>query len=416
MRKYTFGLFVLLILFLDAPLLANNAAFNQYIRQYKEIAVREMERTGVPTSIKLAQGLLESNAGRSTLAQKANNHFGIKCGGKWKGKTFYRKDDDYRNGRLVKSCFRKYKRATESYIAHSNFLKDNRRYGSLFSLNAKDYKAWAKGLKKAGYATSKTYANKLIKLIEEYHLYKFDYALPTGGYTPPIAVNSAKKEYRFVNDVKVVYARAGDTPNSIAERHNTNAKRIVSYNEKIDFTSTRLTEGTAVFLQKKRKKYRGRSKYHTVKQGETMYSIAQQYGIRLPKLYSRNRMPANREPAVGEAIRLKGKARKSPKLRPIKSTTKRRKNQQKTKPIAADSNNNYKPALVHTPTTSVVTTTPTTETNSSTPSPTTQQHIVQKGETLWRISQKYGMSVKDLMAKNNLQSTTIHTGTTLKIR
>jgi len=153
-------------------------AFDQYIHQYKDIAIQEMGRTGVPASIKLAQGLLESNAGRSTLAQKAHNHFGIKCGGSWKGKTFYRKDDDYRNGKLVKSCFRKYKRATASYIAHSNFLTDNRRYASLFSLSPKDYKAWAKGLKKAGYATSKTYASKLIKLIEEYQLYKFDHPLP----------------------------------------------------------------------------------------------------------------------------------------------------------------------------------------------------------------------------------------------
>ena len=161
--------------------LLSNQSFNNYIEQHKDIAIQEMLRTGVPASIKLAQALLESNAGRSTLALKANNHFGIKCGSKWKGKTHYRKDDDYKRGKLVKSCFRKYKKTQESFIAHSNFLKDNKRYASLFQLDRKDYKKWAKGLKKAGYATSKTYAQKLIKLIEEYKLYQYDCLL----YTSP---------------------------------------------------------------------------------------------------------------------------------------------------------------------------------------------------------------------------------------
>jgi len=403
----------LLLLIFQQDLLATSQAFNTYINQYKEITIQEMGRTGVPASIKLAQGLLESNAGRSTLAQKANNHFGIKCGGKWKGKTHYRKDDDYRNGKLVKSCFRKYKKATDSYIAHSNFLKENRRYNSLFSLHSKDYKAWAKGLKKAGYATSKTYAKKLIKLIEEYHLYKYDHASPLGGYTPSIAI--AKKEYIYVNDVKMVFAKAEDTPYTIAERLNTSPSRIVAYNEGIEYTSEKLGEETRVFLQKKRKKFRGRSKYHTVKAGENMYSISQLYGIRLDKLYKRNRMSKNSEPAIGEGIRLKGKARKSPKLRSTKTAT--LENEPIVNAPQKEPTRDYQPVLVHTPTT------PAPSETSSQNSPTkptykqsaTSKHTVQKGETLWRISQKYGLSVKELMAKNNLQTTTIHTGTTLRI-
>ena len=115
--------------------LLSNQSFNNYIEQHKDIAIQEMLRTGVPASIKLAQALLESNAGRSTLALKANNHFGIKCGSKWKGKTHYRKDDDYKRGKLIKSCFRKYNKTQESFIAHSNFLRNNQRYASLFDLS-----------------------------------------------------------------------------------------------------------------------------------------------------------------------------------------------------------------------------------------------------------------------------------------
>ena len=153
-----------------------------YIKKFKKIAISEMERTGVPASIKLAQGILESNAGQSTLARKANNHFGIKCGSTWTGKTYYRKDDDFdENGNLVESCFRAYRNAKSSFIAHSEFLADPRkryRYGFLFQLNPRDYKAWARGLKRAGYATSPTYAEKLISIIETYDLDQYDGSTP----------------------------------------------------------------------------------------------------------------------------------------------------------------------------------------------------------------------------------------------
>ena len=146
-----------------------------YINKYKHIAISEMNRTGIPASIKLAQGLLESGAGKSTLAREANNHFGIKCSGSWTGKTFFREDDD-RNakGDLIKSCFRSFDSASQSFFAHSNFLTDQKRYAFLFDIHRSDYRAWAKGLRKAGYATDKAYANKLIDLIEKHQLYLFD--------------------------------------------------------------------------------------------------------------------------------------------------------------------------------------------------------------------------------------------------
>jgi cell wall-associated NlpC family hydrolase len=156
----------------------NTEAVYSYIKTYRDIAVEEMKRTGIPASIKLAQAINESGFGKSYLAKNGNNHFGIKCGGSWQGKTIYKKDDKYRRGRLQQSCFRKYENAEESFKAHSNFLTQKERYASLFKLSPTDYKSWAKGLQKAGYATSKTYAQKLISLIERYDLNQYDTTAP----------------------------------------------------------------------------------------------------------------------------------------------------------------------------------------------------------------------------------------------
>ena len=160
------------------------AIADEYINRYKDIAVSEMYRTGIPASIKLAQGLLESDWGRSELAREANNHFGIKCGGKWSGDGYYLEDDDRdKKGNIIPSCFRVFESSMESYIAHSEFLTSEdraRRYAFLFEYETTDYKSWAKGLKKAGYATDRKYPNKLITIIEKYQLYLFDTHLPEG--------------------------------------------------------------------------------------------------------------------------------------------------------------------------------------------------------------------------------------------
>lgn len=148
-----------------------------YIETYQKIAIREMHRSGIPASITLAQGILESSWGNGSLALKANNHFGIKCKSTWNGPTFFIKDDDFKNGRLIKSCFRSYDNAEDSYVDHSEFLTDNPRYERLFSYERTDYKKWAHGLKKCGYATDKKYAYKLINTIKKYKLYEFDLML-----------------------------------------------------------------------------------------------------------------------------------------------------------------------------------------------------------------------------------------------
>ena len=148
-----------------------------YIDQYKDIAIAEMYRTGIPASITLAQGLLESQAGKSDLAINANNHFGIKCKKYWEGATYFHKDDDYnKNGQLIKSCFRHYDSVLESYVDHSNFLKQTAHYSKLFTYSNKDFASWAWGLKEAGYATDQAYPIKLIRLIQEFKLYQYDKA------------------------------------------------------------------------------------------------------------------------------------------------------------------------------------------------------------------------------------------------
>lgn len=283
----------------------------EYIQRYKEIAINEMRRTGIPASIKLAQGVLESGGGSSVLARKANNHFGIKCGSEWRGPTYYIKDDDYdENGQLIESCFRVYEDPEASYIAHSEFLRDPNkayRYGFLFRLDGKDYKKWAQGLKSAGYATSPTYADGLISIIEQYKLYKFD-----GGDLDFDVI-------RLINDVKMTLAKSGQTPDEIAKKYNVKTRCLLKYNEGLRGPNQPLDEGDYIYLQRKRWFYRGKQQYHYVKEGENMYRISQLYGLKMNRLYRKNRMDKGTEPAIGQKIRLRGKVKKgeTPKLRTV---------------------------------------------------------------------------------------------------
>ena len=282
-----------------------------------------MERAGIPASIKLAQGILESSAGKSFLARRANNHFGIKCGNDWDGKKVYKEDDDFDDkGKLIKSCFRSYRNVKASYIAHSEFLRDPRkvhRYGFLFRLEPTDYRRWATGLKRAGYATSATYDKKLIKLIEDYELYKFDTAIPLNVDDQPEVVIDEESGtnttiVQRVNDVKYLLAQEGELVSDLARRGDVSVRSIVKYNEKIGSGSENLKKGTRVYIQPKRNNYRGKKLYHKVEPGENMFYISQMYAVKLSRLYSCNLMEEGTEPAVGELIRLKGKAKERPRL------------------------------------------------------------------------------------------------------
>ena len=280
-----------------------NQAGQQYIDQYKDIAIEQMLRYKIPASITLAQGLHESGAGKSELTKKANNHFGIKCSG-WTGRKSYH-DDDARN-----ECFRAYGSAYESYEDHSRFLTSSRRYSSLFSLKLTDYKGWAKGLKAAGYATNPQYAHRLIEIIETYKLYQYDTAKGYDKFmterTKDQLVNGAElHSIKAFNKNYYLIARRGDTFKSIAEEVGISYRKIAKYNERNK--RDQLQEGEVVWLKKKQTKapkdYKGRQ--HIVRAGESMYSIAQQYGIRLKNLYKMNHLSPDYQIRVGDSLRLR---------------------------------------------------------------------------------------------------------------
>lgn len=188
----------------------------EYIKKYAPLAVHEMHQYKIPASITLAQGILESGNGRSTLAKKSNNHFGIKCHKGWRGKRVYHDDDE------KGECFRKYKYVISSYEDHSKFLRTRQRYASLFKLNRKDYRGWAKGLKKAGYATDRRYPQKLIKIIEEYKLYEFD-DVSKKDVKKELVLRKEKfkkNEIKSKTNLKFYQVKKGDTLYSIAKKFN----------------------------------------------------------------------------------------------------------------------------------------------------------------------------------------------------
>ena len=279
-----------------------------YIEKYKDIAIKKMIEKGIPASITLAQGLLESDGGNSALAMYANNHFGIKCHKEWKGET-YIQDDDKRD-----ECFRKYKYAEESFDDHSDFLRTRSRYAFLFELRKTDYKGWAQGLKEAGYATDRSYATRLIRVIDDYKLYQFDrmQALPADkkekkkiqpqivkSITP--AVYASRKTF-LNNNIKYVVVQDGDTYYKIAQQLDMRLWQLHSYNEA--GKQTCLEVGDIVYLQPKRRQSH-KEKIHTVRWGETMYHISQLYGIKIRHLYRINNMPEGLEPTAGMKIMLK---------------------------------------------------------------------------------------------------------------
>ena len=276
----------------------------EYIEKYKDDAIQEMHRSGIPASITLAQGILESGDGNSPLAMYANNHFGIKCHDKWKGETFIM-DDDEKN-----ECFRKYNSVYESYRDHSEFLTTRSRYRFLFDLKITDYKGWAKGLKKAGYATNPKYANLLISLIEQHKLYEYDTAKGVKPRKPEknrtskvLATKYGNRVIKSQNNIKYTIVKSNDTFYKIAKDFNLGLWQIYKYNDlnKNDV----LKEGDIIYLQPKRGK--AKQEYHKVKKGETMHRISQIYGVKLKKLYKRNNMILGTEPNEGEKIYLNKK-------------------------------------------------------------------------------------------------------------
>lgn len=273
------------------------AQYEAYINRYKDIAMREMNDYGIPASITLAQGILESGVGKSELAVKANNHFGIKCHNDWDGEKVYH-DDDKRN-----ECFRKYDRAEQSFVDHSLFLKNRARYSFLFELDKTDYKGWAKGLKQAGYATDPNYAKRLIALIEDNNLHRFDkeaYVTTNQASKTPAKQKAMKNE----SGLKYVIVQKGESYYTIAKAHKKPFSSICRYND-VDRKTRQPEEGEVVYLQRKKKTVEKGVGYHVIQKGESMHQISQQYGIRLHALYDLNNMAYDQKAVEGKRLKLR---------------------------------------------------------------------------------------------------------------
>jgi LysM repeat protein len=407
MKKLKLPLTICFILLSKLIFAQTSERVKQYIETYKNIAIEEEQRTGVPAAITLAQGIHETEAGTSDLVRASNNHFGIKCKGDWTGPTVYH-DDDAKG-----ECFRKYDDPRDSYKDHSDFLKNRPNYAFLFKLDPTDYEAWAYGLKKAGYATNPKYPQILIKYIRDYNLE--DYTLialnrkapdssdaiwasntsadkmnsesSTANVTPAIEV--VKRVYPSgifkINETSVIFVSKGTAFLKVAEDNNVPLVRLFEFNDMqpVDIT----TNDQLIYLQRKRKT--GVNEFHIVTNGESVYDIAQSEGIRIESLLDYNFLKAGMQPQIGEKLYLQAKAPAMPKL-------------------ASEDN---RPNILSQNTTVFV------------PQPaveiTSQDnyivHVVQPKETMYAIAKKYAVAVDDVMKWNNMQTIDLKTGQQLRI-
>ena len=328
---------IIVIFSLVAGIFASQAQTRQtkeeYIARYKHIAIDHMERYGIPASITLAQGILESDSGNSNLARKSNNHFGIKCKKDWKGDKVYHTDD------APDECFRKYDSVEESYEDHAEFLDKSARYDKCFAYEATDYKNWAHGLKAAGYATAPDYAHRLIKLIEDNDLYLFDqengdklYSSRKRGevginddFTAHSSVSNATTHQAKVdpndfrvservykgysvytnNRVSFLIARNGDSFADIAHTFSISEQQLRKFNEIPKQSTADPIAGEMIYIERKMTKWWGEESHHIVKSNETLTSISQLYGIRLTRLAKINRMKPLAELHEGDKLRIK---------------------------------------------------------------------------------------------------------------
>jgi len=373
----------------------------KYIDTYKDIAIEEMNRTGVPAAITLAQGIHETSAGQSDLVRKSNNHFGIKCKAEWSGPSVSH-DDDARG-----ECFRKYDDPIDSYKDHSDFLRTRPHYAFLFNLDPTDYEAWAYGLKKAGYATNPRYPQILIKLIKDYNLE--DYTLialnrKTDNNNVVLVNNSTGKEGNNqsmqavsiesippiqypsglfkINETKVIFIPKGTSYLKVAEENDISLARLFEFNDlhsSLDIAQV----DQLLFLQRKRKK--GANEYHIVMQGETLHDVAQNEGIRLESLLEYNFLKYGMQPKVGEKLFLQNDAPAMPAL--VTDTPSPAPAYAKSSPAPVMFTQESKPIF----------------------------HKVQSKETLYAISRKYDVTVEDIIKWNELQSNDLRTGQQLRI-
>jgi LysM repeat protein len=382
----------------------SSEVIRQYVLKFKDIAMEEMKRTGIPAAITLAQGIHETSAGQSVLVLKSNNHFGIKCKAEWTGPSVSH-DDDARG-----ECFRKYSSPYDSYKDHSDFLTSRSHYASLFKLDPTDYEAWAIGLKKAGYATNPKYPQILIKLIRDYNLQ--DYTLIAMGskpdnsnetwvrnrekagerntaiVTPAVTIEQPKKiiypsgVFR-INETKVVFVTKGTSYLAIAQQYDVQLNRLFEFNDMRPQEVA--TNDQLMYLQRKRKT--GASEFHTVASGETLYDIAQTEGIRIESLLTYNFLNGNMQPQVGEKLYLHQKAPAMPRLATAAAIV-----------TVVSKSNDFAKAPVEEKEANFVT------------------HRVQPKETMYSIAKKYGITPEDIVKWNDLATKELKIGQQLRIK
>ena len=315
-KRARYILFTILVISGFAAFPQKRITTEEYIETYKNIAIQKQKEYKIPASITLAQGILESGSGNSILAQKANNHFGIKCHKGWTGKTFTM-DDDAKD-----ECFRKYKKVEDSYRDHSLFLTQRGRYSFLFEYNVTDYKKWAYGLKKAGYATNPKYPELLIRIIEKYNLQQYDKVkgsksnkksnpktdnikasdISISDYKKSEVWSSGRQIYKN-NGKNLIIIEKGDTFYGLAKEFEMYQWQFIKYN---DLEKNHILKiGEIIYLQKKKRKADRKYKVHLVDQGETMWKISQLYGVKLSRLYKINNMKKGTQPIVGKRVVLR---------------------------------------------------------------------------------------------------------------
>jgi len=307
--KFRFTITILLLLSVVTGTRAQRLSRIDYIRKYQLLAISEMNRSGIPASIKMAQACLESGDGNSTMARQSNNHFGVKCKGNWTGARSYF-DDDEKN-----ECFRKYKNVEDSYIDHTNFLMVNPRYNLLFRLSSTDYAGWAKGLKKAGYATDPAYDRKVIEIIENFQLWQLDRKLTFDemvqldrqrmgtSFNASILINPySTRKITLHNGLRSALVREGDTFEVLAQEFGLKECDLMKFNDYPE--GYHPLPGEIVYLQAKKGKAQGLYKLHVVNEGESMHYISQLYGIRLRALYRLNHLHYGSGVQIGQVLKL----------------------------------------------------------------------------------------------------------------
>lgn len=291
------GIVLLLALLMPSAVFSQSEAVRNYIDKYSSEAVAQMKKYGIPASITLAQGILESGAGRSTLAVEGNNHFGIKCHSDWTGRTMYRDDDK------PDECFRVYSTAQKSFEDHSIFLTSHSRYSFLFDLKPTDYKGWARGLKKAGYATSPTYADKLIKLIEDYDLDDYD----TGAGRRRAGHDETSVPVRFdereENGLKYIIFTDDITLKDVSREYGILRADLRKYNEIP--RKFQPEPGSRIYLEKKKLRAANGNEIHVVGPDDSLWSISQRYGVRMSSIVKKNSLKETGAISVGQALRLR---------------------------------------------------------------------------------------------------------------